>query len=139
MPKYLDITDYDRIVHEKLWVYDTSELEEMLEEFPVVETLGWTNVKERLPVEDGQYIVLYESYGGRFYFQEVLNFKNDMSKTMFFGDGETSGKRPGFYRYDSEYGDVEIDDVLYWAPLLPLPKELTEKNANPLYVDSNQA
>ena len=29
MSKYLDITDYDRIVNNELWAYDTSELEEM--------------------------------------------------------------------------------------------------------------
>lgn len=133
MPKYLDITDYDRIVTERLWAYDTSDLEEMLEAFPVVETPGWTSVKERLPVEDGGYIALCTGFGGRFYYQNVLRFTNDMSQTMFFGDGEPREKRPGFYRHDSEYGDVEIDDVLYWAPLLPLPKELIEKNANPIY------
>ena len=46
---------------------------------------------------------------------EILRWgKPDPDDDLFKHDG------PCFYRYDSEWGDVVIDDVTHW---MPLPKD----------------
>ena len=73
----------------------------------------WIPVTERLPQEDGAYIVTTNYSGNR----------QGVSIRWFAKDGETideydlAGQKYVWYFYDSEYGYISIDSVTHWMPL----------------------
>ena len=85
----------------------------------------WTPCSERLPEEDGEYIVTIDfsnPYVNRDLGKgvETLYFTNDLSSVSRGFAGE---KRPGWYDYDGEYGNYEIKGVLAW---MSRPEPYTE-------------
>ena len=69
--------------------------------------MEWISVEERLPEENGHYLV-YEvcAHGGMVsLFEQHLN------------------GRAIWYKYDSEYGDFEVTGVTHWMPLPPPPEQ----------------
>ena len=66
--------------------------------------MEWIPVSERLPSEQGQYLVTFPLCNGEPWVY-ILSFHK--------------GK---FYETDDEWGDVEYDDVTAW---MPLPKPFT--------------
>ena len=76
----------------------------------------WISVKDRLPEEDGSYLVTTNSFGDR----QSVKFR------WFAKDGENvdaydlAGQKDVWYLYDSECGYVSIKTVTHWMPL-PLP------------------
>ena len=88
-----------------------------IEDAPTV--YGWISVKERLPGEDGRYLVYNMSYCNALAF--VASFSTCLENVGEYDfDGE---KRPGWFSYDDEYGYYEIDGVTHWMPLPEPPKE----------------
>ena len=78
----------------------------------------WISVDDRLPEEDGAYLVATNSFGDR----QSVKFR------WFAKDGETvdahdlAGQKDVWYLYDSECGYVSIKTVTHWMPLPILPK-----------------
>ena len=78
----------------------------------------WISVKDRLPEEDGKYIV-FEQSGGRTN-TSILRFAKDARKVDrydFKGRWENA-----WYEYDSEWGHYTVDSVTHWMPLPQPPK-----------------
>lgn len=73
----------------------------------------WIPCSERLPKEDGKYLVTIEWRDNHF-IVETLYFVNDLSSVdeyTFAND-----KKPGWYEYDNEYGPNEVRGVIAWMP-----------------------
>jgi len=86
----------------------------------------WIHISERLPEKDGEYLVTVSSFCGLPQRIEVLSFATDLHKIDEYDFPE---HKCGFYDYDSEWGYLEVDDVLAWMPSLPEPyKEESEDN-----------
>ena len=78
----------------------------------------WISVKDRLPEEDGSYLVTTNSFGDR----------QSVKLRWFAKDGENvdahdlAGQKDVWYLYDIECGYVSIDSVTHWMPLPEPPK-----------------
>ncbi len=76
---------------------------------------GWIPCSERLPNEDGRYLVTYP----------LLRWQNNWINLMYYGkpsmpNCEVKGKC--FYVSDDEWGDVVYDNIIAWMPLPTLYK-----------------
>lgn len=83
----------------------------------------WISVKERLPEEDGEYLVVFgrnDKWGSSV---DLRRFAKDMRKC--FSVSEKFKRRPGWYFHDGEWGDVEDTTVEFWM-LKPEPPEVEE-------------
>lgn len=81
-------------------------------------------VNEWLPVsdppkEDGEYLAFYSN--GKYSWQAVCKFTTNLEKIHEFDFAGCN--RPGWYKYDGEYGYYEFTSVTHWRPL---PKNPTE-------------
>ena len=78
----------------------------------------WVSVDDRLPQEDGPYLVTTNYFSKR----HTINIR------YFAKDGETvhkydlAGQKYVWYFYDGEYGYVPTDSVTHWMPLPQPPK-----------------
>ena len=78
----------------------------------------WISVDDRLPEEDGDYLVTKKYFGGR----QIIDV------CAFAKDGETVSKydlaegKNIWYFYDNEYGYISTITVTHWMPLPALPK-----------------
>ena len=87
--------------------FDKAQIIQTLEEVPKADRpQGWIPCSERLPSEQGQYLVTFPLCNGEPWVY-ILSFNK--------------GK---FYETDDEWGDVEYDDVTAW---MPLPKPYGER------------
>ena len=83
-----------------------------------LEKTKWISVKDRLPEEDGPYLVTTNYFSKR----HTINIR------YYAKDGETvhkydlAGQKYVWYFYDSEYGYVPTDSVTHWMPLPEPPK-----------------
>lgn len=78
----------------------------------------WTSVNDRLPEENGEYLVATK------FCIKISSFSNDLYKLDKYDFEDYKGKQQkGFYNYDSEYGYFE-QDVLAW---MPMPEPYCEK------------
>jgi hypothetical protein len=71
-----------------------------------------------LPDEDGKYLAFVKGYYATFV--RTLGFAKDGRKVDEFDFDE--GSKNVWYRYDSEYGYVTVEDVTHWMPLPQPPK-----------------
>ena len=95
--------------------FSMNDIRENLDNIPT--ELDWIPCSQRLPEEDGEYIVTLR-WGNYPNSTDTLLFTNDLSSVDEVGyAGE---KRPGWYEYDSDYGCYEIDNVIAWM-LRPEP------------------
>ena len=78
----------------------------------------WISVKDRLPAKDGYYLAFVQGYYAKCV--RTLNFAKDGRKVDEFDFDE--GDKNVWYRYDSEYGYVTVEDVTHWMPLPQPPK-----------------
>lgn len=79
---------------------------------------NWIPVTERLPEEDGTYLVFEKHrYGTQ---TRTIHFAKDARKVDKY-DFHRSWKKV-WYEYDSEWGHYTIDDVTHWMPLPQPPK-----------------
>ena len=84
------------------------------------DAVKWISVKDRLPEEDGVYLVFQKhTYGTCI---AVLRFAKDARKVDKYDFHR--GWKNVWYRYDSEWGHITIDDVTHWMPLPDPPKEV---------------
>ena len=78
----------------------------------------WISVKDRLPENDGSYLVTLNSFGGRKYIN-VRWFAKDGEAVDEY---ELAGQENVWYYHDSEWGYISIDSVTHWMPLPQPPK-----------------
>ena len=79
----------------------------------------WIPVSERLPEEDGYYLVAKKIFNNSI-FQDVLSFAKDGRKVDKYDFHR--GWKNVWYCYDSEWGHLTIDNVTHWMPLPEPPK-----------------
>ena len=75
-----------------------------------VEVGEWIQCSERLPSENGRYLVTYPLFVGGNKWVNVLWYGKPSMPNI-----KVKGKC--WYRSDDEYGDVVYDDILAWMPL----------------------
>ena len=74
----------------------------------------WIPCSERLPKENGRYLVTFPSLINKLWVDILWYGRPTFPET----------DHPCFYASDDEYGDVEYDDVVAW---MPLPKPYEER------------
>jgi hypothetical protein len=80
--------------------------------------IKWIPVTERLPEQDGKYLVFRKcAYGTDI---DTLRFAKDGRKVDKYDFHR--GWKNVWHRYDSEYGHLTIDNVTHWMPLPEPPK-----------------
>ena len=89
----------------------------------------WISVEDRLPENDGSYLVTINSFGGRKYI-DVRWFAKDGEAVDEY---ELAGQENVWYYYDSEWGYISVDSITNWMPLPQLPnvEHETEQNYCP--------
>ena len=83
------------------------------------EAMSWINVKDRLPNENGSYLVVYKAF--QYAFVDVKRFAKDLYSVDEYDF--PNEHRPGWYEYDDEYGYIERNDITHWMPLPNLPEK----------------
>ena len=83
------------------------------------DAMKWIPVTERLPDEDGKYLVFEQSSGRTC--TAVLRFAKDARKVDEY-DFKGCWKN-AWYEYDSEWGHYTVNSVTHWMPLPQQPKE----------------
>lgn len=79
--------------------------------------LQWIPCSERLPEEDGEYLVIYYTHSKyKPYAYDVLSFANDLYQIDEYDFPNKKGQNGWFY-CDVEYGYCEDDGVFAWMPL----------------------
>ena len=89
---------------------------------------GWIPCQERLPEEDGDYLVLYYTPSAYkpYYTYDVTSFANDLYRIDKY-DFSDKKEQKGWYYCDQEYGFCEDNSVYAW---MPLPEPLREEGEN---------
>ena len=77
----------------------------------------WINVNDKLPENDGQYLVVYTFFDYRA--MGVVRFSHNLHEI----DEYIFESRPGWYEPDDEVGYFERTTVTHWAKLPEFPKE----------------
>ena len=118
--KLIDIVEY----YADFLDWDTKEdmVDSIMEKcFATENNVGhkWIPVSERLPEKDGKYLVAQKIFNNSI-FQEVLSFAKDGRKVDKYDFHR--GWKNVWYRYDSEWGHLTIDDVTHWMELPEPPK-----------------
>ena len=96
---------------------DAQRFKQTIMELPPVEQKRWIPVSERLPEEDGEYLVTVKST-----FKNTRNYIKlcCFARNLYLIDEYDFVDKKGiagFYKYDSEYGYYEMTDVIAWMPL----------------------
>lgn len=87
----------------------------MIEEAPAADvepSRRWIPVTERLPENNGRYLVIHP-----------LHNRMPWITVMYFGVPDGYDKGICFYIADDEWGDIPCDCVTHWMPLPEPPKE----------------
>lgn len=79
--------------------------------------MEWISVKDRLPKENGEYLVCQSAMFGD---KEHILIARWTPK--YNGFEERLNGRAIWYKYDSEYGDYEIRCITHWMTLPEPPK-----------------
>ena len=79
----------------------------------------WISVKDRLPEEDGSYLVVINYFGNH----QSINVRSFAKAGETVNEYDLAGEKNVWYRYDSEYGYISTDSVTHWMPLPNPPKE----------------
>ena len=113
--EFADMPDIPRYYYEKVVGNMAHEINTLKEQLESVDA-EWIPVSERLPSEDGRYLVTYP----------LLLWQNNWINLMHYGkpsmpNCEVKGKC--FYVSDDEWGDVVYDNIIAW---MPLPKPYRE-------------
>lgn len=83
-----------------------------------MERMRWIPVSERLPKNDGRYLVVKLLFDET-QWPDVLSFAKDGEQ---IDEYDLSCKTDVWYFYDSEYGYVSTDSVTHWMPLPEMPE-----------------
>lgn len=107
-----------RTIAESTWadgLYDAYKIiEEEVDAANVEPVRKWIPVTERLPENNGRYLVIHP-----------LHNRMPWITVMYFGVPDGYDKGICFYIADDEWGDIPCDCVTHW---MPLPEPPTEEN-----------
>ena len=78
----------------------------------------WISVKDRLPEEDGSYLVYSNSFGNH----KSVKLRWFAKDAEMAGAYDIAGQKNVWYLYDSECGYISINSVTHWMPLPEPPK-----------------
>jgi len=81
-------------------------------------TRKWIPISERLPEDDGKYLVTMKGIISNFFYISTTSYAKDLHKVNKYDF--KNGIGDGWYGYDGEYGYYKIDNVVAWMPL-PTP------------------
>ncbi len=87
-----------------------------IQEQPTIEPQRWIPVTEKLPEEDGEYLVANRTIKGKPYVYGIDTFANDLYQVDKYDFSDKKGKRGWVYFHD-EYGYLEDKTVVAWMPL----------------------
>lgn len=75
----------------------------------------WVHVSKRLPIEDGEYLIATKNglVDCAFFTDDLEEYAKD--------DFSDQGHRPGFFKYDTTWGNYEISSVVAWMPKPEFP------------------
>ena len=121
MSKYRDTDEVLEQIRKKLGIKSLDYLLEAerqivdaIQSAPSIDIPQWIPCSERLPSENGRYLVVYP-----------MLINKPWVSTLWYGKPIFPEKdEPCFYASDDEYGDVEYSDVIAW---MPLPKPYGER------------
>lgn len=88
-------------------------------------TVYWHNADKEKPTGNNQkYLVVIESYTLAGYYVSIARYTNDLHSfnDLDFPDVDIGD---GWFSHSGEEGYYQINDVLYWAELPSVPKELS--------------
>lgn len=78
----------------------------------------WISVDERLPNANGEYLV----YRNNSLLQGVIEIASFSTNLRDLDDTDFGVfDKPGWYRYNFEWGFIEVPQVKYWMPLPEAP------------------
>lgn len=81
----------------------------------------WISVEDRLPTEDGDYLVMKKPYSGETLVADVMGFSKNLAEVDKYDFPDC--RRSGWYFYDGEYSAlVESKRVTHWMQLPPPPE-----------------
>lgn len=85
----------------------------------------WIDVKDKLPTEHGQYLVIRQVFGKSIV--DILGFSMDLYNLDKYDFSEYGKKRKtnrkGWYDYDSEYGYLDYTkNVVAWMSIPKIPE-----------------
>ena len=104
--------------HPMMPAFFKSSIEKVIETiYECEEKPQWIPCRERLPVEDGESLVLY-NIRSRYkpYVYDVMSFANDLYQIDEYDFSDKKGQKGWFY-CDRDYGYCEDNSVLAWMPL----------------------
>lgn len=78
--------------------------------------MGWISVKDKLPDEDGRYLVFTSNST-----MIIVGFAKSLKDVDEY---ELPASKPGWYNYDSEYGYYECTSITHWRKLPEPPEEV---------------
>lgn len=95
--------------------------------------MEWINVKDRLPTNYGQYLVIEEIFGRAMI--DLCRFSNDLYSVDHFDFSKYRNKKDkrGFYKYHGEFG-YSVVKPLAWMPIPEIPIEYKKA----VLLDSNK-
>jgi hypothetical protein len=79
----------------------------------------WINVNEKLPDENGKYLVNYVAFN--FQSMKVMQFAKDLHSVDDYNF--RNEHRPGWDEFDDETGYFERTNVTHWMPLPNAPQD----------------
>lgn len=84
----------------------------------------WIRVADRLPEDDNRKYLTASSSVTKptTTLYDICWFAKDLYEVDRF-DFPNEKNKPGFYKYDSEYGNYIISDITHWMPLPEPPKD----------------
>ena len=108
---------YHGVRYRACWVDDTLDY---IDSEPAADVvwMEWISVEDRLPENDGSYLVTINPFGGRKYV-DVRWFAKDGEAVDEY---ELAGQENVWYYYDSEWGYISVDSITNWMPLPQPPK-----------------
>lgn len=81
----------------------------------ITREITWVSVDEALPDKEGRYLIVHESsLGGDCY---GTAYFSKTGKYLHYVNGDLSKQMNIWTDYDSEFGDVKIYGVKYWAEI----------------------
>lgn len=82
----------------------------------------WNKIVDKMPEEDGMYLVLRKVGKGKGYI-DIQRYTNNLYKLNKHDFWNEKGKGGGFVGFSDEFGYFKAKDVVAWMELPEIPEE----------------